>query len=62
MTGYIGKCKQLGGRTVWGLFLMVLLGPIQAPAKTQLPSATDRPRKTEARARKKYLPERTLFS
>src|SRR5467141_3189694 len=56
MLGYIGKCKQLGGR----LFLTVLLGPIQAPAKTRLPPAIDEPRQTEAKARNKLVPERAF--
>jgi len=60
MLGYIGKCKQLGGRTVCGLFLTILLGPIQAPAKTRLPPAIDEPRQTEAKARNKLVPERAF--
>ncbi len=60
MLGYIGKCKQLGGRTVCGLFLTILLGPSQAPAKTRLPPAIDEPRQTEAKARNKLVPERTF--
>jgi acid phosphatase type 7 len=60
MTGYIGKCKQLGSQTVCGLFLMVILGPIQALANTRLPPATDGARQTEAKARKRRGPERAF--
>ncbi len=43
-----------------GLFLTILLGPSQAPAKTRLPPAIDEPRQTEAKARNKLVPERTF--
>ncbi len=60
MAGYIGKSKQLGGRIVYGLFLLVLLAPNHAQAQTQLPPVTDRPTQTEAKAGKKHSPERTF--
>ena len=60
MTGYIGKCKQLGGRIVYRLFLLVLLAPNHAQAQTELPSATDRPRQAEEKTRKRHVPERTF--
>ncbi len=60
MAGYIGKSKQLGGRIVYGLFLLVLLAPNHVQAQTQLPPATDRPTQTEAKARKKHSLERTF--
>lgn len=60
MTGYIQRCKQLGGRTVFGLFLLVLLGPMQSPPKAQLVSAKNQPRKVDAEAREKHTPERTF--
>lgn len=61
MTGYMGKFAELGSRFVCGLFLVVLLGPVQAPARSQLPPASDRPRKAEAKASKKHVPERTFI-
>src|SRR5437762_9843324 len=60
MTGYMGKCKQLGGRIVYRLFLLVLLAPNHAKAQTELPSATNRPRRAEEKTRKRHLPERTF--
>src|SRR5437773_4604087 len=60
MAGYIGKSKQSGGRTVCGLFLLVLLAPKHVQAQTQPPPATDRPTQTEAKAGKKHSPERTF--
>src|SRR5256884_4037944 len=60
MTGYMGKCKQLGGRIVYRLFLLVLLAPNHAQAQTELPSPTDRPRRAEEKTRKRHVPERTF--
>ena len=60
MAGYIGKSKQSGGRTVCGLFLLVLLAPKHVQAQTQPPPATDRLTQTEAKAGKKHSPERTF--
>src|SRR6266849_5325899 len=60
MLGYIGKRKDLVGRSVCGLTLLVLLVPALARAQTQVPRATDQPRRAQLKTRKKHQPERAF--
>src|SRR5260370_18918200 len=60
MFGYIGKCKDLVGRTVCGLILLVLLVPAQARAQAQVSPATAQPKRAQLKARKKHRPDRAF--
>src|SRR5258708_21591205 len=60
MFGYIGKCKDLVGRSVCGLILLVLLVPTQARAQAQASPATAQPKRAQLKARKKHRPDRAF--
>jgi hypothetical protein len=60
MLGYIGNRKRLGGKFMGGLFLVVLLAPLETRAQAELPPATGSSRQSLARAKKKRPPERTF--
>jgi len=60
MLGFMGECKKLVGRPVWGLILMVLLAPAYARAQTQLSPPTRGSKRAPAKAKKKHPPERTF--
>ena len=60
MFGYIGKCKDLAGRSVCGLILLVLLVSTHARAQTPVPRATDQPKGAHLKTRQKHQPERVF--
>ncbi len=60
MFGYIGMCKELVGRSVRGLILLVLIVPPLARAQTQVPPATDQPKRAQLPAREKHRSERAF--
>ncbi len=60
MFGYMGKCKDLVGRSGCGLILLVLIVSTYARAHTQVPPATDQPKRAHLKARKKQQPERVF--
>ena len=56
MLGYIGKCKKLSGRWVFGLILLVLLIPTHARAQAQTPPSAALPKHARGKVRKKRAP------
>ena len=60
MLGYIRRRKDLGGRFMWGLILLVLLVPAPARAQTQTLPPTDRPKHSRVKPPKKRPPARAF--
>ena len=60
MLGYIGRCKELGGRSACGFVLLVLLVTAHARAQTQTPSLTNGSERAHAKAPKGPPGERTF--
>ncbi len=60
MLGYIRRRKDLGGRFMWGLILLVLLVLAPARAQTQTLPPTDRPKRSRVKPPKKRPPARAF--
>src|SRR5258707_7172807 len=59
MPGYTERCQAFSWRTVRGLILLVFLVPSQVRAQTQMHPPSDRPKRSQVKAKKRPLPERT---
>src|SRR5258708_39176609 len=53
------RCQASAGRTVGGLILRVSPVQSQVRAQTKMPPPSDRPKRSQVKAKKRPLPERT---
>ena len=60
MAGYIRNRKKIAGQRIWGLLVLSVVIPTQAPAQTRTTSPSDQPKSAKVRATKKHAPERTF--